>query len=237
MVGVPGKSKGCVTCRRRKIKARVLRIYSASLLLNTNPLQCDEGKPFCNNCTRSNRTCEGYHREKKFVTHQGARAITHAHEASDSSTPSAPDPDQVLDIPPAIASQQNTILSDPFRDNEAFDTYFFNRFMEAVGSSGDGTRRHVHNWLQVTYQLSNRSTARLALRALCVARIGRFNEIASLQRLGHLIYGQALNALNHDLDSDDTAYTMQSALACRLLGCYEVTDPPTRSKGIDENNT
>ncbi|KAF4506816.1 hypothetical protein G6O67_006859 [Ophiocordyceps sinensis] len=49
MVGVPGKYKGCETCRRRRVK-------------------CSNERPICNNCVNSGRQCEGYERERVFIT-------------------------------------------------------------------------------------------------------------------------------------------------------------------------
>ncbi|KAK1240460.1 hypothetical protein MKX07_004488 [Trichoderma sp. CBMAI-0711] len=48
MVGVPGRSKGCVTCRRRK-------------------KGCDKNEPSCHQCIRSGLKCEGYGRELVWV--------------------------------------------------------------------------------------------------------------------------------------------------------------------------
>ena len=48
MVGIPGKSKGCTTCRRRKVR-------------------CDLGKPTCGNCKKGKRICEGYDRYPVFL--------------------------------------------------------------------------------------------------------------------------------------------------------------------------
>ncbi|KAH8728279.1 hypothetical protein GQ44DRAFT_702087 [Phaeosphaeriaceae sp. PMI808] len=47
MVGVP-RSKGCATCRKRRIK-------------------CDETRPSCSQCRRGGRSCPGYERAMKFV--------------------------------------------------------------------------------------------------------------------------------------------------------------------------
>ncbi|KAE8378020.1 hypothetical protein BDV26DRAFT_199045 [Aspergillus bertholletiae] len=41
MVGIPGRSKGCRTCRRRRVK-------------------CDETKPYCTRCTKGGFHCDGY---------------------------------------------------------------------------------------------------------------------------------------------------------------------------------
>ncbi|KAK7430697.1 hypothetical protein QQZ08_002741 [Neonectria magnoliae] len=43
MVGVPGRSKGCNTCRKRRVK-------------------CDETKPTCVRCTKAGYECLGYER-------------------------------------------------------------------------------------------------------------------------------------------------------------------------------
>ncbi|ORY15598.1 hypothetical protein BCR34DRAFT_477610 [Clohesyomyces aquaticus] len=48
MVGVPGKSKGCITCRKRRVK-------------------CDEGKPTCNRCEKSGYECAGYNTGIHFI--------------------------------------------------------------------------------------------------------------------------------------------------------------------------
>ncbi|KAI1384511.1 uncharacterized protein F4822DRAFT_433055 [Hypoxylon trugodes] len=48
MVGVPGKYKGCNTCRARRVA-------------------CDNGKPFCKKCTDYGRECGGYERETVFI--------------------------------------------------------------------------------------------------------------------------------------------------------------------------
>ncbi|KAK4202647.1 hypothetical protein QBC40DRAFT_320950 [Triangularia verruculosa] len=48
MVGVPGKYKGCNTCRVRRVK-------------------CDNERPFCRKCLDSGRECAGYERETVFI--------------------------------------------------------------------------------------------------------------------------------------------------------------------------
>ncbi|KAH7124941.1 hypothetical protein B0J13DRAFT_455032 [Dactylonectria estremocensis] len=49
MVGVPGKFKGCETCRKRRLK-------------------CSNERPFCKNCIARGRHCEGYDRVRVFIT-------------------------------------------------------------------------------------------------------------------------------------------------------------------------
>ncbi|KAF2098391.1 hypothetical protein NA57DRAFT_57545 [Rhizodiscina lignyota] len=47
MVGVPGRSGGCHTCRKRRVK-------------------CDEGKPTCKRCEKAGYTCAGYEKPLHF---------------------------------------------------------------------------------------------------------------------------------------------------------------------------
>lgn len=56
MVGVPGRSKGCSTCRKRK-------------------KGCDGKRPACTQCLKAELECGGYERELVFLNHtQGAKA-------------------------------------------------------------------------------------------------------------------------------------------------------------------
>ncbi|KKA30370.1 hypothetical protein TD95_001030 [Thielaviopsis punctulata] len=61
MVGVPGKYKGCETCRRRRVK-------------------CDNIRPVCRKCVTTGRHCEGYERQMIFITatpEDGGRCSSH----------------------------------------------------------------------------------------------------------------------------------------------------------------
>ncbi|KAH7629089.1 hypothetical protein B0T09DRAFT_150698 [Sordaria sp. MPI-SDFR-AT-0083] len=61
MVGVPGKYKGCNSCRVRRVK-------------------CDNERPFCRKCIDSGRECLGYERETVFIIgtiEDGGRCSSH----------------------------------------------------------------------------------------------------------------------------------------------------------------
>ncbi|KAF4121265.1 Fungal Zn(2)-Cys(6) binuclear cluster domain [Geosmithia morbida] len=86
MVGVPGKYKGCETCRRRRVKVRLLspsppppppplptskrRTFDLSngQLTSKTSSQCTNERPYCQKCITSGRECEGYERERVFIT-------------------------------------------------------------------------------------------------------------------------------------------------------------------------
>ncbi|OBT78708.1 hypothetical protein VF21_02335 [Pseudogymnoascus sp. 05NY08] len=65
MVGVPGKFKGCNTCRTRRVK-------------------CDNARPKCQKCVASSRECGGYERQMIFIvgtTNERGRCSSHPHRS------------------------------------------------------------------------------------------------------------------------------------------------------------
>ncbi|RFN54369.1 hypothetical protein FIE12Z_1496 [Fusarium flagelliforme] len=54
MVGVPGRSKGCITCRKRK-------------------KGCDKKKPFCGQCIALNISCGGYEKQPIWLNSEGSK--------------------------------------------------------------------------------------------------------------------------------------------------------------------
>ncbi|KAJ5515995.1 hypothetical protein N7527_007555 [Penicillium freii] len=72
MVGVGGRSKGCRTCRRRRVK-------------------CDEEKPLCHRCQKGGFECEGYVEFAQFIDEtsrlrkRAARRLALPSSCSDSS--------------------------------------------------------------------------------------------------------------------------------------------------------
>ncbi|KAG8666257.1 hypothetical protein FPOAC2_11362 [Fusarium poae] len=87
MVGVPGKYKGCETCRRRRVK-------------------CSNERPHCHKCIASGKECEGYERERVFITgtpQNKGRVASHPKKGSSSKktrSPSAKKPPRAIEITP-----------------------------------------------------------------------------------------------------------------------------------------
>ena len=72
MVGVPGRSAGCRTCRKRKKK--VSNICTKGHCKSMRQLhcmltwrKCDLQRPLCGNCTRGNFVCGGYGRDMIMI--------------------------------------------------------------------------------------------------------------------------------------------------------------------------
>lgn len=61
MVYTGQPSKGCATCRKRRIKVRPRFARGLlELLLISDIVQCDEKRPGCGSCSRVNQPCPGY---------------------------------------------------------------------------------------------------------------------------------------------------------------------------------
>lgn len=116
---------GCWTCKRRRRK-------------------CDEAKPFCNNCIRTNRKCEGYgirlkfdvNNAKKFVPKVQGKGREAEETALDQSTRLSPDSlstESIEEVEPTLNARElskegmySTISSDkennvPFEDGRISD--------------------------------------------------------------------------------------------------------------------
>ncbi|KAI9751848.1 MAG: COPII subunit [Chaenotheca gracillima] len=99
MVYTGHPSKGCLTCRARRIK---VRLSTALFFLHTriSPYfggKCDEAKPVCNKCIKSKRICKGYrdefdliHRSETKSTARKAQARVAREEHTTSSSSSSP---------------------------------------------------------------------------------------------------------------------------------------------------
>ena len=246
MVGVPGKSKGCTTCRRRKI--RVSTLFSNFHLSSpthypqpTNPIyQCDLQEPFCNTCAKSRRVCEGYARFPVFLnrTLQGPEKRHGLEEAKTTlSQPPGPDLSQPRPMLSTINFQRaqvesrrvhdNRILVQP-NDSVAFDQQMISALWERYTPSISSTHGGVPcMWLQNIIDLPARGIPlQLAIKAFAMTRIGWINKDDSLILHGNLCYGRALNAVQIALSSDVSKLQDVILAAGYVLSVYEVAFPP-----------
>lgn len=87
MVGVAGKYKGCETCRRRRISVSSMPVYW--LIWLTFGWQCHNERPYCSNCINSGRKCEGYEKQRVFITgtpEDKGRVASHPKKSASSSS-------------------------------------------------------------------------------------------------------------------------------------------------------
>ena len=199
MVGIPGQSKGCVTCRKRKIR-------------------CDEGKPTCLTCFRSRRTCEGYHRSKQ------GRQVSYIIDAS-------------RGIP--LLMPTNTTVQYPSSPrfvslyHGAVDFELFATTLDFVSPSDQPPndmrmRQYFPEVLQRA--ASDGGALRLAVKAWSLAGLDCMKGCPSQRQLARSTYLESLYLLQRELKSG--SLSVQTALACRVLGLYELLGAHTTNDSI-----
>ena len=203
MVGIPGTSKGCTTCRRRKVRVSSLiptLLSSRGSTRSKRCTQCDLKTPYCARCTNTGRKCEGY-----------VRGLPQ----KQAETPSKKTPDTRIVFQPSSAS--------------AFDkqivSLFWERYIPSTDESlSDGS---PCPWLQQIISSPSppdTEALQLSLKALTVTRLGRMNQDDRLALQGQSCYVRALQQLQKALRSDHTVGRDETFAAGYLLALYEVTD-------------
>ncbi|KAH7386901.1 hypothetical protein DE146DRAFT_186573 [Phaeosphaeria sp. MPI-PUGE-AT-0046c] len=167
MVGVPGRSKGCQTCRKRRVK-------------------CDEGKPVCNRCTRAGFECLGYERERIWRNTSTVPCLDSEMSSSQAHDVAIATPQQAIQIGRVRSPTPPPELSlVAFRDNIYLSLMFSNHVWRASAAL----------WLEdaATGKLGRLSMD--SAYALSQANFGRVNRQHDIEIAGTALYGQCLKTL------------------------------------------
>ncbi|KAJ5555960.1 hypothetical protein N7513_003602 [Penicillium frequentans] len=210
MVGVPGRSKGCKTCRRRKIR-------------------CDLREPQCGQCIKSGRHCEGFEKETAFIHRTLQGILRKGQEQSQ-----RPAPWEMLTAgDEARPSVTSTVMSQmpPQANNAAIyiDGMLATFLVTYLPSSSVLPPTHLFNitvpapWMQVAIALPRRGPLlSVALQALCMTKIARVNGDTALLMQGMTVHGKALRAMQTALRNTNTLLADETLAAMRVLGTYEL---------------
>ncbi|KAF2462353.1 hypothetical protein BDY21DRAFT_418252 [Lineolata rhizophorae] len=173
MVGVPGRSKGCHTCRKRRVK-------------------CDETKPTCKRCEKSGYWCAGYERELQFV-HSSTSPLPSSSRSTSGDAQAAPQT-SVVPIrggrrpppPPAVpCSVPDELSLEAFQGDVCLAFLFENFVWRSYGTP----------WLELAAKGKLDALSSQACQALARSNFGRAFHDAELQTSGAVEYGAALQAL------------------------------------------
>ncbi|OGM48028.1 hypothetical protein ABOM_002741 [Aspergillus bombycis] len=222
MVGVAGKSKGCNTCRKRKVA-------------------CDQERPACARCTRSNRVCGGYERERVFVLVQPAAEKKHIflkpHSLEVSSHSKVlQNGSEALELLPA---------STRVRSHEAFYS-FAERGMAYVAMQNRNERHSLiqaflstcfpaqhppstsRSWISLLGELPTGGNALdLSSAAIAASVIGRSFQNNTLIRESLKLYTQGLQQLQRALWDPNLMREDGTLAACMALSLYEALECPS----------
>lgn len=195
MVGVPGKSKGCTTCRKRK-------------------KGCDLQRPSCGQCLRSGNVCGGYRRDLTFIHHPAPA------ETPGPNPPGNDLPGLYFSI--STANMRRSVVEKQCQD--LFWDLYMPRGDCAVKDIMILRCGHPVNWTLAIQQMPAQDSAlNLAFLALSAARVGRDNNDMRLVQESLKIYGKALRDLQSALWDPKRMYSDETLVACMLLGQYEVS--------------
>ncbi|PYH90490.1 C6 zinc finger domain protein [Aspergillus ellipticus CBS 707.79] len=226
MVGVAGKSKGCNTCRARKIA-------------------CDQQRPDCGQCTRSNRVCGGYRRERVFVLVQPSAAAKKKHTFLRSSPSSESESNAELSDHVVETSKSSSTGQLVTRDWSNGADYSFAERGTAYAMMQTQNERHnlvlafLSNCLPTQWTSSPRSwisllaelptgvkALEIAGAAVAASAIGNRFQDAALKRHSLNLYTQGLQQLQSALWNRNLARDDGTLAACMALSLYEAMECP-----------
>ncbi|KAF2869977.1 hypothetical protein BDV95DRAFT_620481 [Massariosphaeria phaeospora] len=165
MVGVAGKSKGCVTCKKRRIK-------------------CDEGKPRCRKCDKSGYACGGYKTDLQFVNTSTAPLPKEPDQSSSKTTYINNTPVRV--VPRIRTATVPTGLSLIAFQSDVCLSYMLQNFVWRTYGTG---------WLEPAAQKSLDSLSSQAVTALSSSFFGVSHHQEDIQLTGSMQYGNVLGRL------------------------------------------
>ncbi|PWY90375.1 C6 zinc finger domain-containing protein [Aspergillus sclerotioniger CBS 115572] len=216
MVGVAGKSKGCNTCRARKIA-----------------VGANSSLP-CGQCTRLNRVCGGYQRERVFVLVQPDAAPTKKHiflrsSPSERSSPAELSDNGVEECLPLPAAYPLTERGPAYAtiqtQNECHNLVlsFLSNCLPASQSSS-----LPRSWMPLLAELPTRGKAlQIAGAAVAASAIGhRFRDPALIRESLNL-YTQGLRQLQSALWNRHLVHDDGTLAACMALSLYEAMECPS----------
>ncbi|KAF2712901.1 hypothetical protein K504DRAFT_497737 [Pleomassaria siparia CBS 279.74] len=210
MVGVPGRSKACSTCRKRKKR-------------------CDLKQPTCGVCAKSKLICGGYQREMIIVQVREGKGIY---------KPATQTQHQPVMSMASISDLRTRDLNRVSLETKFYTTFWDlyipkDEFLSkwglgwGLGSSSENSIARLSH--PTTHKGPNSDTLRCALLALCVAKIGRADQDRIMVQRGLELYRKALDKVTAQIAWQGAFDTTDMIVTCRLLALYEQLNDGTTS--------
>lgn len=242
MVGVAGRSKGCNTCKARKIavSSHILVIFQLANLVDF--LKCGLQRPQCAQCVKSNRLCAGYQRQPVFIVNQGkglkGYKTTNRTEDDDKARHQLPhrtkfnlaNPAMPFDHRKAEWSQELFLRKQSLytiSSNSAYRQQLYALFISCFLPIAHVGSMPKKPWILQIADIGNPTEAlQEASLAFCLARVGNFNNDSLLRRESLKVYTRSLYALQKALLDRDLLYSDETLAAVQLLSFYELFECP-----------
>ncbi|KAL7782000.1 hypothetical protein V8C43DRAFT_297102 [Trichoderma afarasin] len=218
MVGVPGRSRGCITCRKRK-------------------KGCDRRTPVCDRCVRARVTCEGYETDRIWLNSTASAASSQEHCTS-------PQLEAVSDIRPWIVSYakrresgSHVVLPDSFA-RSAREQLYFGLFWSLMIPDGPQFSHKSSDlssvgWTKFIGDLYNTETAlRYATVATATSILGRINNDEQLRLKGLQVYNWTIQEMIKAVKQPHRAKSDSLVVAARVMALYELFFGPDGDPGV-----
>ncbi|KAJ5116230.1 hypothetical protein N7456_000578 [Penicillium angulare] len=205
MVGVGGRSRGCKTCKKRRIK-------------------CDEAKPTCNRCQKAGKNCEGYTQYIEFHDETN-RIAKKVYSVAKSDVPAfSRNPGTQRENASPIFITEHPFL--PLKINSALDEndVFTKYLLENLFTWRKVTTRHTERWILPASVQSEDDGPLVytALRALAASFFAKLNRQAYIMQKGAAFYSRALRLLQSHLLNPELAVGDDVLFAVFCLSIYEL---------------
>ncbi|KAK4178158.1 hypothetical protein QBC36DRAFT_210136 [Triangularia setosa] len=215
MVGVPGRSKACHTCRRRR-------------------KGCDFERPFCGQCRRLGLQCDGYERKTVFV-HTDPTAVGTNKNTSTTLVHQPLSATRAKNHPAAAAGakQPAAVLLPASLASSAYKCRYVGLFWDMYDPNSD-LERDLDNSLSTTSWLagvhSDKSyhdspLLQTSFLAFCLGTVGQRLNLKSLVENGMKAYNEALRGLSKSIAIQaQRKHIPDNAIIAttRILSLYEV---------------
>lgn len=238
MVGVAGRSKGCKTCRERRIAVRETArdIVVVACKANTVRHQCSLERPSCYQCVKSNRVCLGYQKELVFISTSGpdvgrkASRIT-THQGSLLREVEADRQVQIISGQPDVQARTQVLNESRKLQEAAYRHQLLGTFISRYGTATDSRILGQRSWLGLIPTLPKLDSAlESSTYAFCTARLGREWSNPSLVQESMKLYVRGLQQVQIALWDPRLQYEDETLAACMLLCMYEVYECTTGSR-------
>ncbi|KAK4463508.1 Sterigmatocystin biosynthesis regulatory protein [Cladorrhinum samala] len=223
MVGVPGRSKACVTCRKRR-------------------KGCGQERPACSQCQRAGIECGGYDQPRVFVVstpttrRAGYRSAPQAFAGS--SWQRGFSPESLSNPSNEVAG--NIVANSALLGRPELERRWIDLFWEAYFPAGKPipalvSRNYTCSWTNTAQKLyEGDHSLRYALWANALLMEGRRQGAGWILREGSKMYGRALAGLRRSLEAPHTAKRDAVIATVKLVSLFEAY---SRQGGGDESES
>jgi hypothetical protein len=206
------------------------------ILLTFYYIQCTLERPHCQTCIKTKRECLGYDEVRTLISDDRTRTIAPNIE-SFASTDGLAGKAQAIDhlqgtIPTKTAYSFLWSISSP-STRSAYREQIFSEILYSytrTSKSSPASLPVAESWFHLLSSHPIFTTALEAtVLAVCIARLGRINNNATLVQESRKFYIQGLCELQRALYTPDLKYADETAASCMTLIAYEVAECPMQT--------